>query len=65
MISLKGNRVLRIWKMKWLEHQNNSNNGSSEVAEEANVDEAVTAEAKASNDVEIDPKEEQKTQAYK
>ena len=35
------------------------------VAEEANVDKAVTAEAKASNDTEIDIKEEQKTQAYK
>ena len=30
-----------------------------------NVDEAVTTEANASNDVEIDPKEEQNTQAYK
>ena len=35
------------------------------MAEEANVDKAVTAEAKASNDIEIDIKEEQKTQAYK
>ena len=35
------------------------------VAEEANVDKAVTAEAKDSNDTEIDIKEEQKTQAYK
>ena len=33
--------------------------------EEANVDEAVTAEAKASNNMEIDLKEERKTQAYK
>ena len=34
------------------------------MAEEANFDEAVTAEAKASNDMEIDLKEERKTQAY-
>ena len=35
------------------------------VAEEANVDEAVTAEAKSGNDMRIDIKEEQNTQAYK
>ena len=42
-----------------------SNTDTSAVAEEANVDEAVTAEAKASNNMEIDLKEQQKTQAYK
>ena len=35
------------------------------MAEEENVDEAVTAETKSSNDMEIYSKEEQKTQAYK
>ena len=35
------------------------------MAEEANVDEAVTAESNASNDMEIDLREERKTQAYK
>ena len=34
----------------------NSNTDNSEVAEEANVDGAVTAEAKASNNMEIDLK---------
>ena len=34
------------------------------VAEEANFDEAVTAESKTSNNVDIDLKEERKTQAY-
>ena len=33
--------------------------------EEANVDEAVTAEANASNDMDIDLKEERKKQEYK
>ena len=42
-----------------------SNNDSFAVAEGANVDEAVTAEAKAINNMEIDPKEEQKIQSYK
>ena len=35
------------------------------MAEEANVDEAITAEAKAINDMETDLKEEQKIQEYK
>ena len=35
------------------------------VAEEVNVDEAVTVESEASNDTEIDLKEEWNTQAYK
>ena len=35
------------------------------MAEEANVDEAITAESKAGNDTEIYLKEEQNTQAYK
>ena len=43
----------------------NSTTDNLAVAEEANVDESVTAEAKASNEVEIDLKETQKTQAYK
>ena len=34
------------------------------MAEEANVDEAITAEAKARNDMEIDLKYEQNTKAY-
>ena len=34
------------------------------VAEEANADEAITAESKARNDMEIYLKEERKTQAY-
>ena len=42
-----------------------SNNDNLEVDEEANIDEAVTAEAKDSNDVEIGLKEERKTRAYK
>ena len=33
------------------------------VAEEANVDEAITVEAKASNEMEIDLKDEQKNQS--
>ena len=36
----------------------NSNTNNSAVAEEANVDEAVTAEDKACNDMDIDIKEE-------
>ena len=36
-----------------------------EVAEEANADEAITAEAKDSNDMEIYLKEERKTQSLK
>ena len=40
-----------------------SNTDNSAVAEEANFDEAVTAEAKASNDMDIYLKEEQNTQA--
>ena len=35
------------------------------MAEEENVDESVTAESKASNDMEIDLKSEKKIQAYK
>ena len=35
------------------------------VTEEANVDESFTAEAKASNKIDIYLKEEQNTQAYK
>ena len=35
------------------------------MAEEANVDEAVTAEAKSRNDMGIDLKEERNTQTYK
>ena len=35
------------------------------VDEEANVDEAITAESKASNDIEIDLKDEHNTKAYK
>ena len=42
-----------------------SNTDNSRVAEEANVDEVVTAEAKASNDMKIYLKEERKTQSYK
>ena len=42
-----------------------SNTDNPAVAEEANVDEAVPAESKASNKTEIDIKEERKTQAYK
>ena len=42
-----------------------SNTDNLAVSEEANVDEAITAESKAKNDTEIDPKEERKTQAYK
>ena len=38
-----------------------SNTDNLAVAEEANVDKAVTAESKASNKMEIDIKEEQKT----
>ena len=34
------------------------------VTKEANVDEAITAEAKASNKMEIDIQKERKTQAY-
>ena len=42
-----------------------SNTDNYTVSEEENVDEAFTAEAKDRNDIEIDLKEEQKTQAYK
>ena len=42
----------------------NSSTDNSEVAEEANVDESVTAEAKAGNNMEIDLKEEQNIQEY-
>ena len=38
-----------------------SNNDNSSVVEEANVDEAITAEANASNDMENDLKDEQNT----
>ena len=41
-----------------------SNTDNLVVAEEANVDEAVTEEAKAVDDMDIDIKEERKTQAY-
>ena len=34
------------------------------MAEEPNVDEAVTAESRASNNMDIDIKEERKTQSY-
>ena len=34
------------------------------MAKEANIDEAITAEAKASNKMEIDLKDEQKTKSY-
>ena len=37
-----------------MEYQKTSNTDNLAVAEEANVDEAVTAEAKAINDMEID-----------
>ena len=42
----------------------NSKTENSAVTEEANVDEAITAEAKASKDLEIDLKYEQNTKAY-
>ena len=38
-----------------------SNTDNLAVAEKANVDKAVTAESKASNEMEIDIKDEQKT----
>ena len=41
-----------------------SNSDNLAVAEEANVDEAITVEAKASNEMEIDLKDEQKTKVY-
>ena len=40
------------------------NTKDSAVAEEANSEEAITAAAKASNEMQIDLKEEQKTEAY-
>ena len=43
--------------------KNTSNTDNLEVAEEANVDEAISEEYKASNNMEIDLKEERKTQA--
>ena len=43
----------------------NSNNDNLEVAEEENVDEAITTESKSIKDVGIDPKEERNTQVYK
>ena len=42
----------------------NSKTDNSAVTEEANVDKAITAEAKDSNKMEIYLKEERKTQAY-
>ena len=45
--------------------RNTSNNDNQAMTEEVNVDEDFTTKAKASNDMEIDLKEEQKTQAYK
>ena len=51
--------------MNWLKYQKTSNTDNSEVAEEKNVDEAVTAETKASKDMEIDTREERRTQLYK
>ena len=42
--------------MNWLKHKKNSNTNNLEVAKKANVDEAVTSEAKASNDTEVDLK---------
>ena len=45
--------------------ETNSNTDNLAVAEEANVDEAITAEAKVGNDTEIDLKEECNTESYK
>ena len=59
---MKGNRRSRTCKLKLLKHQKNSNTDNLAVAEEANFDEAVTAEVKDSNDTEIDLKEEQNKQ---
>ena len=42
-----------------------SNTDNLELAEEANVDEAITAEAKAINEMKNDLKDGQKTQSYK
>ena len=42
-----------------------SNTDNLEMAEEANADEAITVEAKASNDMGNDLKEEQNTKSYK
>ena len=50
-----------IQKLNRLKHKNNDN---FEVDEEENIDEAVTAESKASNKMEIDLKEERNAQAY-
>ena len=41
-----------------------SNADNLEVAEEANVDESIAVEAKASNEMEIDLKDKQKTKTY-
>ena len=41
-----------------------SNTDNLAVVEEANVDEAITAESKASNDMENDLKDEQNTKYY-
>ena len=41
-----------------------SNTDNSAVVKEANIDEAITSESKASNKMEIHLKEEQRTQAY-
>ena len=41
-----------------------SNNDNSAVIEEAHFDEAITAEAKTGNKMEIDLKYEQKTKSY-
>ena len=42
-----------------------SNTENLDVAEEANIDEAITAEAKASNEMENYLKKERKTKSYK
>ena len=51
--------------MNWLDHKKTSNTENLAVAEETNVDESVTAEAKASKNLEIDLKEERKKKPYK
>ena len=44
--------------------KSNSNTENLAVTDEANVDEAITAEAKASNKIEFSIKAELKTQSY-
>ena len=56
--------VEKVDVLGWTKSKETSNTDNLAVSEEANVDEAITAESKARNEIENDLKDEQKKKYY-